>query len=176
MFYVASHGTTFPMHYAIEYDAVEVWNVRKRNDYDLRRPQYPVAGSWRMASWWMGGLLEYRAFVAWLRYVAAHGARDPVSQSDVTRLEVRAPEAARRLAAAHGLAADEIINTLQAMRTTPEAPSTRSEPFGPPLPDICAEEPALYALQLDAYLSIGSPLAAPNCSTSTRIWPAKWRE
>ena len=163
MFSVAPHGTTFPLHYAIEYDAVEIFNATNREDYDLRHPQYPVAGSRQMASWWMDGLFEYRTFIAWLRYVAAHGARDTVSPSDVTCLEARAPEAARRLAAAYRLAADEMIKyipgnacVINQLRMTPDAPGTRSEPFGPPRPDICAEEPALYALQLDAYLSIGS--------------------
>ena len=143
----------FSLHYAIEYDAVELYNANNGSGIDFRRPRYITEGDRVNEPIWINGVYECRGVAAWLRCVAAYGAQDPVSPSDIPHLEARASESARRLDAEY-LDAEYRFVQGQRNRNNMISSGMSSEPSGPPRPDVCAELPALYALQLDAFLSI----------------------
>ena len=109
----------------------------------------------------MAAIYQIRALIAWLRCVAAYGARDPVAVSDIRHLEARTPDAARQLDAELRLAADEKENETFGDCQPDAILRPTGARFGydiPPPRNVCAEMPALYALQLDAFLALNPAL------------------
>ena len=144
---------TFPLHTALETDAVELGALCGAFiDPTCERHADGGPASRRH---WIDGAEAVRAFLAWLRCVAAFGARDAVQPSDIPLLEARARDAAEELMDQYRLAADEKDSRLhtelyrERVRAIPAAAGMR---FGQvPVEDIGAEMPALHALHLDAY-------------------------
>lgn len=153
-------GAEFPLHSTIEYDAVELSALCGASiDPTCACDACGEAEPYRH---WMYNAWGVRSFIAWLRCVAAYGARDAVSHSDIPLLEMRARDAAERLNAEYCRAADEKDSKYKTdlyrarLRAIPARAGTR---FGQsPLPDIGAEMPALYTLHLDAYLQLDATL------------------
>lgn len=146
--------STFPLHSTLECDAVELGALC--GAFIDPTSERHADGGRASRRHWSDGAEAVRAFVAWLRCVAAYGARDAVQPSDIPLLEARARDAADWLMAEYHLVADEKDSRLhtelyrERVRAIPAAAGTR---FGqvPVDDDVCAEMPALNTLHLEAY-------------------------
>ena len=155
MFHVAPRGTTFPLHYAIEYDAAEFFSMICGSIYPPQpeKSRYLNAFERIGAGYTMKKVREIRNILAWLRCAAAYGARNAVSPSEIPHLEARGCDAAERLKNEY-LALGESFGFPKA-RTLATRTGTRFKDTDLLLPDPSVEMPALNALQLEEYDKLG---------------------
>ena len=161
MFHVAPRGTTFPLHYAIEYDVAEFFAVEsetmyppqpeKVRDFEVCEPARAIDS--------LHNYREVRNILAWLRCAAAYGARNAVSPSEIPRLEARGRDAAERLKTEYfseqnncygGAIGNANMNGEKVGCTTART-GTRFKGTDLLLPDLSVEMPALNTLQLEEY-------------------------
>lgn len=146
-------GTEFPLHSAIETDAVELGALC--GAFIDPTGQAYANGKCAPFDHWMDGILAVRSFIAWLRCVAAYGAKHAVQSSDMPLLEARAHRAAELLREEYRTAAveeDKKFETKLYRRRVCAISARTGTRFGPDaIPDIGAEMPALYAHHYDAY-------------------------
>lgn len=162
MFHVAPRGTTFPLHYAIEYDVAEYSAALSTISYPPQPERVHFVFDFEPATAYdsIRYLREIRHILAWLRCAAAYGARNAVSPSEIPRLEVRGREVAERLKNENLAATNfEITGSDYCVPTTYDERiaritarlGTRFKEADLLLPDLSVEMPALNALQLEEY-------------------------